>query len=158
MLFLSCSSGSSTEGITYWAWTEHGPSLSILEGANTAQNKRDKMRIAVSRSHPGNVIMVIRRAFTSSNVNISPAIVAGAGYKSLLVAQNNADLYLHTTMIKKWDVCPGNVLLDTLGGKMTTRQGRDIDYQLNSNPEITEGIVATLSEDLHTQYMKKLQL
>ena len=102
--------------------------------------------------------MVARRAFTGSNIDVNPVMAAGAGYKSLLVAQNKADLYFHTTLIKKWDVCPGNVLLETLGGKMTTRQDHTIIYDLNSDPEIEEGIVAAFSEDLHRQYMNKLRL
>ena len=102
--------------------------------------------------------MLVRRAFTGTSMTVSPVIAAGAGYKSLLVAQNRANLYFHSTRIKKWDVCPGNVLLETLGGRMTTRTGHSIDYSLDSSPVIEDGIVATVNKDTHSRYMRKLRV
>ena len=58
------------------------------------------------------------------------------------------------TLIKKWDICAGNALLNTLGGKMTTLDGSVIDY---SDPVILEnnkGLVATLHD--HEKFVDKL--
>ena len=72
------------------------------------------------------------------------------------VAQRKADLYFHTTTIKKWDTCAGDALLSTLGGEVTTRKGKSIDYSLQSEAMISDGLIATLSKDKHKEYFKKL--
>ena len=76
----------------------------------------------------------------------------------LQVAQRRADLYLHTTAIKKWDICAGNAVLNTLGGRMTTRRGDHIDYSLEGNPKNSDGIVATATETEHADYLNRLRL
>lgn len=147
-----------SKGVSYWAWLGHGVSVSVLNKANIVHSTGDKIRMTVSRSHPGAALQLARRVFGGTKMAVEPVIAAGAGYKSLLVAKNEADLYFHTSRIKKWDVCPGTVLLETLGGKMTTRHGDNIDYHLDSNPEIQEGIVATLYHDSYDKYMEKLKI
>ena len=74
------------------------------------------------------------------------------------VAERKADLYLHTTAIKKWDICAGDAVLRTLGGKMTTRRGREINYGLHGDPKNSDGIVAVGTEDQHAQFLEKLRL
>jgi 3'-phosphoadenosine 5'-phosphosulfate (PAPS) 3'-phosphatase len=39
------------------------------------------------------------------------------------VVKGNADAYLHTTKIKKWDLCAANAILSSVDGKMTTLSG-----------------------------------
>jgi 3'-phosphoadenosine 5'-phosphosulfate (PAPS) 3'-phosphatase len=34
------------------------------------------------------------------------------------------DAYVHVTLIKKWDICPGDALLAAMGGKFTTLSGQ----------------------------------
>lgn len=77
---------------------------------------------------------------------------------SLQVAERKADLYLHTTAIKKWDICAGNAVLNTLGGKMTTRRGERIDYSLDGDPKNSDGIIATATEKEHADYLSKLRI
>ena len=74
------------------------------------------------------------------------------------VAERRADLYLHTTAIKKWDICAGNAVLNTLGGKMTTRRGEKIDYSLDGDPKNSDGIIATATENEHMDYLSKLKI
>lgn len=56
------------------------------------------------------------------------------GYKVLALLDpsdediEKADMYIHVTFIKKWDICAGNGLLTALGGHMTTLKGEKIDH------------------------------
>ena len=41
---------------------------------------------------------------------------------------------------------------------MTTRKGNLIDYSLQSESTINDGLIATLSEEKHKEYLNKLKL
>ena len=73
----------------------------------------------MSRSHAGSVKETVKDRIPNSDV--IPA--GGAGYKVLSLFEGKANAYVHTTLIKKWDICAGNALLTAVGGKMTTLHG-----------------------------------
>ena len=143
------------EGISYWAWVRHGVSHTVTEATQTDGGKEGEVRLIVSRSHPGEVVAIAKGAMKDKDVIEIKA--AGAGYKTLQVVQNKADLYFHTTLIKKWDLCAANALLNAVGGVMTTRRGEMIDYSLSSDAEVKDGIVAVRSKENHQNYMKSLR-
>ena len=147
--------GKEKQGITYWSWVNHGVSSSVVQGAQLSTSSNN-IRIISSRSHTGNVKDLTNKAFKGQT--IQHTIAGGAGYKSLQVAQRKADLYFHTKPINKWSTCAGNALLSALGGEMTTRKGNLIDYSLQSESTINDGLIATLSEEKHKQYLNKLKL
>lgn len=67
--------------------------------------------------------------------------------------QETADVYIHVTYIKKWDICAGNAILRSLGGQMTTLKGEDINYTgLDGNEE---GLLASVGMD-HNALVDKL--
>ena len=70
------------------------------------------------------------------------------GYKTLALFQGKADAYIHTTLIKKWDICAGNALLREFKGTMTTLKGDSINYDghgsADHNPKNEGGLLATL--------------
>lgn len=76
------------------------------------------------------------------------------GYKVLQLVSGEADAYIHTTNIKKWDICAGNAILNQLGGKMTTRENEIIDYSDTKNAVNEKGLVATLRN--HEYFVNKL--
>ena len=78
-----------------------------------------------------------------------------SGYKTLEVISGNASAYVHVTAIKKWDICAGNALLRSLGGRQTTLLGNDIDYSATGSPLNTDGLLVTLSD--HDKYLTALQ-
>ncbi|KAG7999522.1 Inositol monophosphatase 3, partial [Nibea albiflora] len=64
-----------------------------------------------------------------------------------------ADVYVHITFIKKWDICAGAALLNALGGYMTTLKGEAIDY--SGTPLNKGGLVASIGVD-HKALVEKL--
>ncbi|XP_010863769.1 inositol monophosphatase 3 isoform X1 [Esox lucius] len=113
-------------GITAWALV--GEASNMKPHATYNMNSP---KVIVSRSHAGKVKGFVEEAFGNSTI-ILPA--GGAGYKVLALLDpideetEKADMYIHVTFIKKWDICAGNAMLSALGGHMTTLKGEQIDY------------------------------
>lgn len=122
-------------GETTWAWVgKNAPARHSLPPS--------KVKIITSRSHKGEVASVVRTAL-GKDVELIEA--GGAGYKSIQVATNNVTAYVHTTLIKKWDICAGDAVLRALGGKMTTLYGKEIPYGHDDDVVNKDGLFATLS-------------
>ena len=52
---------------------------------------------------------------------------------------------MHTTLIKKWDICAGNAILNSLGGQLTSLAGDQIDYEGKEGTEKNKGgVLATM--------------
>lgn len=81
------------------------------------------------------------------------------GYKVLALLdptdeeQEMADMYIHVTYIKKWDICAGDAILRALGGQMTTLKGEQIDY--SGSEGNTGGLLASIKTD-HKGLVKRL--
>lgn len=121
---------------TTWAWVGHEKTSDLLH-IGQAQGEK---QILVSRSHAGEVKNITKIAFGNEFVAI-PA--GGAGYKVLEVVHGNASAYVHVTAIKKWDICAGDAVLRSVGGRMTTIAGDEIDYSANLPTINTGGLLAT---------------
>ncbi|KAK0167973.1 hypothetical protein PV327_001819 [Microctonus hyperodae] len=134
---------------TYWAWTNHGSSSNLHTLSATEINK-DPVLI-VSRSHAG-------RVYNSSKIALGDDVriisAAGAGYKSLEVANRNVTAYIHMTMIKKWDICSGAAIITALGGMVTSLDGEPLmDFDSKSSVNLNHGILATMMD--HRWYLNK---
>lgn len=77
------------------------------------------------------------------------------GFKTLEVVSGRQDVYFHSTLIKKWDICAGNAILKHFKGHMTTLEGKNIDYSDPFDYKNPYGLVASLNH--HSFYLKKLQ-
>ena len=84
-----------------------------------------------------------------------PLLVAGAGEKSLriLLARNDEALWFYPKPgTSLWDVAATDALLRALGGKLTDKYGRYMDYSKSrEEAENVDGVVACMSVDLHRQ-------
>lgn len=89
------------------------------------------------------------------NVCINPLFCFYSGFKVLEVIAGNATAYVHTTNIKKWDICAGNAIIKAAGGEMTTLDNKQIDYSSTSNSINTGGLLATLGLR-HNELAQKL--
>ncbi|XP_019374548.1 PREDICTED: inositol monophosphatase 3 [Gavialis gangeticus] len=136
---------------TVWAMVDGGSNVK----ARSSYNEKTP-RIIVSRSHAGKVNQVARQTF-GNKTTIIPA--GGAGYKVLALLdvpdekQEKADVYIHVTYIKKWDICAGNAVLKALGGHMTTLSGEEISYTGSDGNE--GGLIASINMD-HKALIEKL--
>ena len=52
------------------------------------------------------------------------------------------DVYIHSSMIKKWDICAGAAILNSLGGRLTDAEGKDIDFKNKWDYKHETGIIA----------------
>ncbi|KAF3698904.1 Inositol monophosphatase 3 [Channa argus] len=141
-------------GLTAWAFVGQGSNMHPRSSYSVNPPKT-----IVSRSHSGKVKSFIRDAFGNSTA-ITEA--GGAGYKVLSLLDvpakepgsiGQADVYIHITAIKKWDICAGAALLNALGGHMTTLKGEDIDY--SGTPLNKDGLVASVGVD-HKAIVERL--
>ncbi|XP_060572237.1 inositol monophosphatase 3-like [Ruditapes philippinarum] len=137
------------KGETTWAWVGYGHSDN-LKKEKTKRSETDPHRVIVSRSHQGSVTDTVK----SSLGKVDVTLAGGAGYKTLEVIKGNQDAYVHTTLIKKWDICAGNAILSSLDGKMTTLDGKHIDYRSGDQPKNEGGLLATTYN--HDTYLEKL--
>jgi inositol monophosphatase 3 len=140
---------------TYWGWTGQGISDTLKALSDEAKANASKdTRIIVSRKHAGDVEKVAQKAF-GDHVKIVAA--GGAGYKSLELVRGAADAYVHVTLIKKWDTCAPNALVQAMGGKMTAlKDGSAISYAYEDSPSIESGLLAARSFTDHELYRKSL--
>lgn len=104
----------------------------------------------VSISHKGAVEEFSKTAFGQDSKVIS---AAGSGYKVLKVIEDEADVYIHTTNIKKWDICAGNAIINAVGGMMTTLDNKTVTYFYDSDEYNREGLLVSVKN--HDFYVKK---
>ncbi|KAM8966570.1 Golgi-resident adenosine 3',5'-bisphosphate 3'-phosphatase [Pelodytes ibericus] len=139
-------------GYTAWAMVDGGSNIKRRSSYN------EKIpTIIVSRTHSGVVKEVTFQTFGNTTEIIS---AGGSGYKVLSLLdvpedkqQEHADVYIHVTFIKKWDICAGNAILNALGGHMTTVKGEDIIYTGSDGNE--GGLLASIGMD-HESLIQKL--
>lgn len=165
---------------TSWAWNEHEKCMSsdLLKKYNNDLLQRKDSHVVpkdpiviVSRSHTGNVPDVTREIFGEQS-HIIPAGGAGwchysyayillfiaalfpLGYKVLEVVFDNATAYMHTTNIKKWDICAGNAILLAMGGRMSDFSNEDIDYRDGKSALHEAKLLATMHN--HNYFVDKI--
>lgn len=141
-------------GVIHKPFTGHTAWALVGDAANVAPRAEYSMnapKFIVSRSHAGRVKHFVEEAFGNSTAILS---AGGAGYKVLALLEppdsehEEADVYIHTTFIKKWDICAGNAILKALGGHMTTLKGQEIDYSGSEKNE--GGLLASINMDHKT--------
>ncbi len=77
------------------------------------------------------------------------------GYKTLEVISGKADAYVHVTAIKKWDICAGNAIINSVKGRMTNLHDEKIEYGAEGSPLNDNGLLATLFN--HETFLKSVK-
>lgn len=151
---------SKTEYETYWGWKDvaHSQSVEKLlqQRANRMSSPTD-LNIIVSRSHAGQVQQKALQAFRDRNVNIIQA--GGSGYKTIETIRGNADIYMHNTLIKKWDICAPNALINQISHSITA-SFTDLHNQIiqfNADEPLNKnGVFATIQQN-HEQLLRSYE-
>ena len=141
------------EGVTYWQWRLHHFSKSLRRVVEKSTNS-EQLRVIVSRSHAGKVNQTLHAAF-GKNIRVIPA--GGAGYKVMQLVRGTADIYVHSTAIKKWDICVGDSMLRHLGGKMSTLKGKTLDYSSGADYKVKDGLLAASDQQHFREKLEKLR-
>uniref|UniRef100_A0AC35G2U3 Uncharacterized protein n=1 Tax=Panagrolaimus sp. PS1159 TaxID=55785 RepID=A0AC35G2U3_9BILA len=76
-------------------------------------------------SHAGKVQELVNTAL-KGQYTVEPA--GGSGYKTLRLINSTAEYYIHSTAIKKWDLCAGDAIIRAAGGALIDLEGESIDY------------------------------
>jgi len=89
------------------------------------KNEPVHLRLVVSRSHRNPITDRIKTALGIAEERISGSV----GIKCGLIAEGEADLYLHPAPgTKEWDTCAPEAILAGAGGRMTDCWGRPLVY------------------------------
>ncbi|XP_033123614.1 inositol monophosphatase 3-like [Anneissia japonica] len=140
-------------GVIQWAWVDMAKSNG-LEKPQSREDGAVNPVIIVSRSHQGAVEDVAHKSF-GEKTTVIPA--GGAGYKVLSLFDGTADAYVHTTLIKKWDICAGDAIIRASHEQMTTLQGQLVNYNYASkgDEKNEHGLLASLHD--HQLFLEKLE-
>lgn len=141
---------------TVWGLVGHGiypadySRSSADDDVTGPSSKQDANVALVSRSHAGRVRQLMTSALPS--MRVEPA--GGAGYKTLRVLNGTARLYLHTTRIKRWDVCAPSAIIAAVKGHATDLYGADLNFDEEKGPEMNQGLLITKQD--HFTFLGKL--
>lgn len=88
-------------------------------------------------------------------------LISGAGEKSLrlILQKNNEALWFFPKAgTSLWDVAAPDALLRSLGGRMTDKYGREMDYsKTKEEAENVDGVVACIDAKLHAECVRLFQ-
>ncbi|KAK9502456.1 hypothetical protein O3M35_011232 [Rhynocoris fuscipes] len=134
---------------TTWAWINKGKSPHLAFKADPDKEVK-KPVVIVSRSHHGNVDTLVKQIFGESAEIIH---AGGSGYKSLEVVSGNVTAYVHNSEISKWDICAGDAIVTSLGGRFTSLTNKYIQYSSYSAHVNKDGLLASMYD--HGTYIGK---
>ncbi|KAK4336799.1 hypothetical protein RND71_043578 [Anisodus tanguticus] len=113
---------------------------------NLTFGKNNNFIIASSKSHRNKQLDKALESLKPSQI----INAGGAGYKSLLVLEGQADTYLYPSPgCKKWDTCAPEAIINSVGGKLTNIMGESYDYKKDVMYNNSTGVLACRSEVLH---------
>lgn len=144
------------QNLTVWGWVGHGVTSKMKIGKTFFKEWTTEPEIVLSRTEARLGAEFAARAFGGDE---TITLAGGAGFKLLQVFQGLVSVYLHLLSIKKWDICAGDALLQTVGGNVTTLKGTLISYEAHDEVDIKGGLLATLfKHDFFLEKFKKAKI
>ena len=123
------------------------------ELAEVSKSKK-RRRAIISKSRAGGVVGKCIQALADEDLLQSdPAFISGAGVKALhlLVGSNDESLWFWPKAgTSLWDVAAADALLRVVGGRLSDKYGKDINYDKSRQDANNEdGVVACNDAELH---------
>jgi 3'(2'), 5'-bisphosphate nucleotidase len=99
--------------------------LNVRAGGDSPGSSQPGVRFIRSRSHPDERLQRLETALAPSSVVLSGSV----GVKCALIADGDADLYVHPVpYLKEWDTCAPEAILRGAGGRVTDCHGSSLTY------------------------------
>jgi len=142
------------ENKTIWSFGDRkNAEMGMLMIQDLIRHEEDEtMTFLVSRSHAGRV-----REQLEKYIKPPPRVTAagGAGYKIWEIIRGDFDVYVHTSPMKKWDMCAGAALLNTAEGRVTDLTGKKLEFKSAFDYKLDDGIIASKYD--HMDLIKSLR-
>jgi 3'-phosphoadenosine 5'-phosphosulfate (PAPS) 3'-phosphatase len=130
-------------------------------GPATSPSSLLPRRAVISASRSGGVVRTVVDQLaegTSNNFLAEPLEVSGAGEKSLrLIVGTEQECLWFFPMpgTSRWDVAASDALLRAMGGKLTDKYGKELDYLKDRDEsENMDGIIASNDAELHEECIR----
>lgn len=124
---------------TDWSWITNS---NFINDKKSPIDNSSVKRAVVSRSHTDKVETMINKYLKGTTIEKA----GGSGFKVLYVARNDADFYLHTSKIYKWDLCAPNAIMNSLNGRLTDLSGKNIDFSHKTDTKQVNGLIAAAND------------
>ena len=141
-----------------------GQSTSEPTDAELAEvvKSRKRRRAIISKSRAGGVVGKCIQALADEDLLQSdPAFISGAGVKALhlLVGSSDESLWFFPKAgTSLWDVAAADALLRVIGGRLSDKNGKDINYDRSrQDAENEDGVVACNDAELHARCIQIFQ-
>ncbi len=116
----------------YWGSKENGSFYAEgnnkPEKINVSGDSKGPIRVAISRSHPSELIDHILEEIKDYEM-----IEKGSSLKFCLIAKGDADCYPRFGATSEWDTAAGQAIVNFAGGYVLTSTGESIKYNLKQN-------------------------
>ncbi|CAL8075783.1 unnamed protein product [Calicophoron daubneyi] len=148
---------------TYWAWQNYAKSADLTEAITDSSALRQSklpnstVSIICSRSHLDDSLKTrMSKAFEPTPVNF--IFAGGSGYKTISLLNGEAQLYVHPTSTRRWDICAPQAVLEAVGGHLTGLDGSRFTYGADAPARIpsTTGVFATASNSAYNRWSGRL--
>lgn len=142
------------------AFNAGGSSLAIDTSKSEGSGNLPRAIISSSRS-AGVVEHVCKHLGSIGIIHPEPMHISGAGEKSLrlILRHNNEGVWFFPKSgTSLWDIAASDALLRSLGGKVTDKYGRALDYtKSRTEAENLDGIIACSDDKIHAEVIRVFQ-
>ncbi|CAB9496931.1 3'(2'),5'-bisphosphate nucleotidase 1 [Seminavis robusta] len=138
------------------------PVSAATQPTNSENPSSDLPRAIISSSRSKGVVEdVCKQLGMLGVIDPTPMHISGAGEKALrlVLRQHNEGLWFFPKSgTSLWDVAAADAMLRSLGGKVTDKFGRPLDYSKSRDEaENEDGVIACADDKLHAECMRVFQ-